>query len=502
MGIARFSAIVLTVLVLLTSGICASGLENSGIGTKARGLAGAFRGIADDWTAAYYNPAGYAYLWDNQVGGNMAFVHYRDEIVPNALWGGQYERGIYNDRVNYNDHEILSNPSGGLVVRLPLAGETVFGLSGYQRFDFNTTWDLYKPLPSYSDSVTLPGDEFANNFDLVTFQLTAAREVVPDKVALGVGLQVNRADLVYSNTYFRYNPITSSPGNPYYDIMADFPFDRITQWNKNDGNGWGFGFNVGLLTKVNEKFTVGASLNVPLNITISGTAYNRFYMPDNPTLWQNSDSAIIANPGAVGQLFLSGDIVSDSAHFETKLKLPMSMGIGFAYKASERLTLSLDAEYTLWSRFEGFNFAYSNVDGLTGAADTSVVANQFFTSDLAAPVDWKDAGKVALGLQYEFPQFLSPDAALTLLGGVSADQSPARDATQFTPQMLDTGDKYTFSFGVITHIQRWDLGITSTYTRMPELTVSGVQMDKTYERFPGTYKGGTYETIMSFNYRF
>ncbi len=502
MGIARFSAIVLTVLVLLASGICASGLENSGIGTKARGLAGAFRGVADDWTAAYYNPAGYAYLWDNQVGGNMAFVHYRDEIVPNVRWGGTYERGIYNDRINYNDHEILSNPSGGLVVRLPLAGETVFGLSAYQRFDFNTTWDMFQPLLSYSDSVSMPGDEFANNFDVVTFQLTAAREVIPDKLSLGIGLQLNRADLVYSNTYFRYNPISSSPNDPYYDIMADYPFDRITQWNKNNGNGWGLGFNLGGLARVNEKLQVGASINVPLKITVSGTAYNRFYMPNIPTLWENSDSAIIANPGAVGQLFLSGDVVSDSSDFETELKLPVSMGIGLSYQATERLTVSFDAEYTLWSMYEGFNFMYTNVQGLHGPADTSALANDFFSSDVSSPVDWENAGKVALGLQYEIPKFLSPDVALTMLGGAAADQSPARKVKQFTPQMLDTGDKYTFSLGALFHIQRWDIGVTSTYTHMPELVVAGVEMDKVYQRFPGTYKGGTYETIMSFNYRF
>ncbi|MEA3297267.1 MAG: hypothetical protein U9R56_05330, partial [candidate division Zixibacteria bacterium] len=60
MGIIRFSTAVLIGLMLLSSGLIASGLDGLGVGTKATAMGGAFRAIANDWTAAYYNPAGYA----------------------------------------------------------------------------------------------------------------------------------------------------------------------------------------------------------------------------------------------------------------------------------------------------------------------------------------------------------------------------------------------------------------------------------------------------------
>ena len=66
----------------------------------------------------------------------------------------------------------MSNPSGGILFRLPFWGETVFGFSGYQRFDNNVTWTLYDPIPSYSDSVSLPDDQYRTNLDVVSFQLT------------------------------------------------------------------------------------------------------------------------------------------------------------------------------------------------------------------------------------------------------------------------------------------------------------------------------------------
>ncbi|MFQ6009480.1 MAG: hypothetical protein ACE5K8_11085, partial [Candidatus Zixiibacteriota bacterium] len=140
MRIVRFTAVFLALIALIGPEIFASGFGNSGVGAKAIGMAGAFRAVADDWTAAFYNPAGYAYVLDNQLGGNSAFVHFRNEVIPNYRWGGLYESGVFNDQSLYNYHEILSLPSAGFIVRLPVWGETVFGLSAYQPFDYNVTW--------------------------------------------------------------------------------------------------------------------------------------------------------------------------------------------------------------------------------------------------------------------------------------------------------------------------------------------------------------------------
>ena len=493
MGIGKFSLLVLAILVLLTSGLMAGGFESSGVGTKARGLGGAFRAVADDWSAAYYNPAGYAYILDNQIGAVYSFMHYRNELVPDYKWGGIYETGIYNDRVNYNANEILSNPAGGFVVRLPFWGETVFGLSAYQPFDYNITWELFSPIQAYNDSVGLPGDQFRNNLDVVAFQLTAGREFSEDKLSLGLGLQVLRADLLYTNLYFRDNPLMSM-GNPIYDVMQDRPYDKIPEWSRNDGFGWGFGVNAGMLWKLNEKLNVGATVNIPFSITVKGDGENRFYMPKNNTLWKG-----ITYPGTVEHLFLSGQIVRVLSDFEAKLDLPTSLGLGFKYQASEKLTLSLDIDYTLWSKYNGLQFEYTNIQGLSGSADTVALAREFFSTNLSAPVDWENAATFMLGASYDY------SSLFTLLGGIGFDQSPARNADQFTPQFIDTGNKTNISLGFIAHIERWDLSLISTYQKQPDLNIEGLDgynADGVVERFPGDYKAETYETTLSFNYRF
>jgi thiamine transport system substrate-binding protein len=54
MRFVRFAGCVLLLLALCSPGLLASGFENTGLGTTARGMGGAFRAVADDWSAAYY----------------------------------------------------------------------------------------------------------------------------------------------------------------------------------------------------------------------------------------------------------------------------------------------------------------------------------------------------------------------------------------------------------------------------------------------------------------
>jgi long-chain fatty acid transport protein len=490
MGIIRFTATVFLLVALLCGALVASGFENTGVGTRARGMGGAFRAIADDWTAAYYNPAGYALIPDNQLGGNAAFLHLRDEVVPNFEFDTTTtENGIFNGRTIYNSHGVLSLPSAGFVVRLPLWGETSMGLSAYQPFDQNIRWNLYHPMRAYNDSAYFRklDEQYVNNLDVVAFQLTAARELTPDKLSAGIGIQLLRGDLVFKNLTLRENPMSGE--------LSDNPRGHIAELSNNDGNGWGLGLKGGLLWQKSEKVRIGFTASLPFTITIKGTGYLNFLMPHELTLVNFSDKYPV---GSVGYLFVAGENVNMMADFETKLKLPPSFGAGISYKASDRLLVALDAEYTLWSRFDGFEFSYTNISGLTGAADSASIRD-FFTSNLASPVDWKNSLKLAVGGSYDYNKYL------TVVGGVSWDQGATKEET-FLPQFMDTGSKLGFSAGAQVHISRWDLGLMTSIIHQAKLDVTGsatdVNGDGTYDNFPGQFKGNDYETTLSFNYRY
>ncbi len=495
-GIIRFGAVSLLVISLFAASLSAGGFENTGLGAKARGMGGAFRAIADDWSAAYYNPAGYAYILDNQLGANAGFLSLRNTIRPDYTFGGPADSsGIFNNRDIFNTDAILAMPSGGFVAKLPFWGETVFGLSAFQPFDYNIRWMLYRPLSSYNDkAAAAPIEEaISNNLDVVAFQLTAGREFKEDKLALGVGLQLLRGDLVFKNLIFRKNPY----GSP----LSDRPYDHITEYSNTDMNGWGFGLKGGALWKQSEKLSIGITAHVPFDMTVKGTGNLIYVMPNIPTLLFDP---LKYPQGSPKSLFISGQTFLYSGDVETKLKLPPSFGLGFAYKMNEKLTLSLDAEYTFWSRFTGFDFTYSNLTGMSqglrnNTTPDGATAREFFTANPSSPVDWSNTAKVALGGMYEYSDLL------TVVGGLSYDQSPAKDAKDFIPQFMDTGGKLGLNGGLLLHIQRWDLGLATSYIMYGDRTATELtdsNGDGTYDSFPGTYKAATYETILSFNYRY
>ncbi|MBD3404230.1 hypothetical protein GF420_15175, partial [candidate division GN15 bacterium] len=124
---------------------------------------------------------------------------------------------------------------------------------------------------------------------------------------------------------------------------------------------------------------------------------------------------------------------------------------------------------------------------------------EFFEADISYPDDWNNAGKVAVGMSY-----MATDL-LTLLGGVSADQSADRDPSGFRPQLVDTGDKYGFNLGAVFSFSQWELGFATSYIHGPDIDIAKLQdlnNDGLFDNFPGEYKADTYETVLSFNYRF
>jgi long-chain fatty acid transport protein len=511
----RILTLAVAVMLLLASSsgsLYASGFENTGVGVTARGMGGAFRAIADDWSAAYYNPAGYAYIVDNQLGGSWSFTLFRDQITPRYAavdsFANEYGWGIANGQTIYNFHRILDKPSAGFVVRLPMmGGETVFGLSAFQPFDQSLRWRMYaldaSLLRAYNEdavgNLSLPGTDYLIDLDVVAFQATAAREFNEGKLAVGVGLQLLRGDLWCSDLVFRDNP-----RGDVNEMVDNRPRDRVPEYADNEGRGWGFGLRGGVIWKPTDKLDVAATAYLPFDITIKGETFFTFIMPKAQYLWGD------VVPNSADFLFVSGQIPTQASDFETKLKLPASLAFGVAYHATEKLTVALDAEYTLWSKYDGLKFSYSNFAGTPHYLDSVLVDGgwvksvrlfepEFFQADLANPVDWDNAGKVSLGARY----LLHPK--LTLLAGVCADQSPARNSIYFTPQFMDLGTKKTFNAGGILHINQWDIGVITSYTDFPDINLVGLadaDSNDTFDNFPGAYKADTYETVLSLGYRF
>lgn len=467
-------------LLLLSSCVFASGFQTAGIGTKARGMGGAFRAVADDWTAAYYNPAGYAFLADNQLGFSQGFSQSRLELTPTynrSQGGSSYNFGVY-DELLYNHHQILSMPSGGFAVKLPLFGETVWGLSGFQPFDNNITWTVWEPDAAFNNTIgtNIPTDQIKTDIDVVAFQMTVAKSFSEDRLAIGLGFQLLKASIWTRDFIARANP-----------EWNDRPKDYIAEFTNNQGDAWGFGLNFGLMYKINEQFNVAFTATLPTEFDIEGTSEQLYVMPSA----NFADTTLFLGGTPLAPLAIGSD-------FKTTLKLPGVFGLGLAYQPNEKLTIALDAEYTLWSNYEGLAYDYSNFDFTQAKSDSS--SFDFFSQDVSNPAEWDNTGKLALGAHYAHNDVVS------FMGGVSAEQSPLRNSLLFTPMFVETGTRYGFSGGMQLSFERWELGLITSFFQYPtdydiNWTVDS-DNDGLDDSFPGLYSAAGVETILSVNYRF
>jgi len=494
MGFFRFAAVLSLLLILSVPTVFGNGFIYDGLGVKARGMGGAFRAVADDWSAAYYNPAGYGWMPDNMLAGNIDIFHNRYSVTPNILWDETYPSGYYNDIEHYNLHRTENVPQAGIVFRLPVLEETVFGLSIMQTFDQNQSWSGvfgFDQVEAYGVR-ELPATQFENNLDVIAFQLTAARTFSDDKLSVGVGLSVLRADLRFTNLLQRQNPLLNDEELSQY---VDRPYENILEWTQNDGYGIGFGYRLGLMYKPDEKITLGLTYAGKSSVDIDGDNASVYFMPSNATLIdQNSTSWFPTNEV---YHFFAGDNINTVAGFETTLDIPGTIGGGISFQATEKLLLALDAEMVFWSQFEGFDFAYSEFSGLQ---DTSFhyINDSLIRKDYSFPVDWDNTMRVMVGASYQAKSFME------LRAGFGFDQTPY---TEDTGNLLfvDLGDKYYFSGGVGFDIGFWRIEVAGVYTHQPDLTVESAEdlnNDGIVDNFTGTYTADNFQTLLGFSYRF
>ncbi|MBN2227216.1 MAG: outer membrane protein transport protein [candidate division Zixibacteria bacterium] len=494
MGFIRYAAVLSLLLLLSVPTVFGGGFVYDGLGVKARGMGGAFRAVADDWSAAYYNPAGYGWIPDNMLAGNIDFFHNRYSVTPNVLWDNRFPSGYYNDIEHYNMHRIENVPQGGILFRLPVLEETVFGLSIMQTFDQNLGWgDIFGFDRTEAYGVrTLPESQFDNNLDVVAFQLTAARTFSEDKLSIGIGLSVLRADLRMGTLLMRRNPLRD---DAEYSQYVDRPYENILEWTENDGYGMGLGYRAGVMYKPDEKLTLGLTYSGSTSIDIDGNNASIYYMPNNATLIDQNAATWV--PTDEVYHFFAGEDLDITADFETTLDLPSTIGGGISYQATERLLLAVDAEMVMWSQFEGFEFTYSNYSGLMNSS-FHYINDSLVQQDYSYPVDWDNTFRVMVGATYQAKSYME------LRAGFGYDQTPYGENTGDL-LFYDLGDKYYFSGGVGFDIGFWRVEVAGVYTHQPDLTVSDpmdINNDGITDNFVGTYTADKFQTLLGFSYRF
>ncbi len=365
--------------------LCAGGFEGSGIGPKALSMGGAFVGLADDWSAAFWNPAGLAFLNGWGVGQSVDFISLR------AL-----------------DNNSIANPTPPLTQANIEQGDPFFQLGGEPaRFGVTDT-TIQAALPSVAgykawgpwaisagvfaplgfafkiDDQTIPGytASYKSQGSILEYNLSVARQW-GDRWAVGMGVNFLDARLKRDAT----------KQTPAYTFTSSA-----------DGRGQAIQGVFGLLGRLNKSLSMGLVYKTANDIALDGTA--------------------TVTPGI-------GMMNSETSGQTSTIHTPATYSVGFAFLPAPSLTTTMDWEGTDWTPTrEKVQFAQPGV----------ILQNQDFDAH------WRFTNRVRAGTEYRWDY--TPQKQLLFRAGYTWDPYAVPDSAVSVTNLVDVSrNVYTLGLG-------------------------------------------------------
>lgn len=507
----RFKFLLSLGLVLIMC-ICAttvfgSGVGLTGIGARATALAGSFRGVADDWSAMYWNPAGITQMQGIQFGVSLERIKPTAKFSPAKWIYVEPPAGFFGEPVTvettFSNMKTDKTKNQDRTFYIPAFGVTygmdnlAIGFSFYVPFGLGAKWDL---LTTDLYNKQYPEFDYEDDLKVMDFHPTIAYKL-SDKLSIGVGLSIVYSDIIIRTPKYVPNPYLITPG-----LLANFrtvlsqlggtipEFNHLLIDSELTGTGWGFGGNIGLLFNVTDDFKVGLSAryynDIAIDGTINATAYFADLAPANELIQNNLEPSlrkelengnITEKEYGVLTNFYSGgtSVVYDNVSGDTKLPLPMDVGIGFSYSGIENLLISGDISWARWSVW----------DSIEIDLDTGEKSNLL--------ENWDDGLRFGLGLEYKL-------GLLTLRGGYYSEGSVVPNET-LSPTIPDINKRSAFNLGL-----QYDFGSISLHVSYEKILIGDKTVkdyvfnvkENSYDNLAGKYGMDVYNIMTGLEYRF
>jgi long-chain fatty acid transport protein len=345
-------------------------------GSKAAGMNTAFTAVADDPSAIAHNPAGIA-----QLEGTLVYAG-GTGLIPSSTYDGPGGESVDTQfQTFFIPHLFVTH-------RLHQDGMTV-GMGVFAPFGVGgRKWP--------ADGPTRYGS-IEGAIGTVAFNPTLAIKVHPSlSVAIGLDYMLARND-----------------AKSAVDQSAAGASDARTHI-KTDGDGWGY--NLGLLYRPNDSWSIGLAYRSAIRVDQTGTFEMRNIAPAAQPLFG----------GASFQTSASG-----------KMKFPKSVDLGIAYRQTQRWIIDVDAEWDGWSSFQRAELDLATEVPAAGLTDISV------------PQNWHDTWAYKIGEDYQVSD------QLFLRAGYAFISTPVPEST-LSPADPDA-DQQNFSLGVGWHANQWTL---------------------------------------------
>jgi len=441
----------LTVLlaILFSSSVFAAGVGLTGIGARATALAGAYRGIANDWSAMYWNPAGLTQINGFQFGTSFEVIMPTATFTP-AKWSyiapplyvgnpDTVETNFSNMKTEGTENEprTFYIPAFGLTYQM--SDKLTVGFAFYAPFGLGAEWDL---LNTEIYNKQYPEIDYSDDLKIIDLHPTIAYRL-SDKISVGVGLSFVYADIIIRTPKYIPNPyLTSKELAGFRTTLASLggtnpEYNHLLIDSELSGTGIGYGGNLGLMFNVTDNFKLGLSARYYKDVAIDGTINATAYFADLEaanTAVQTSLKPVLDGKLASGEIseqeygalmnYYSGatSVVYNDVSGDTKLPLPMEVGVGISYSGINNLLIAADFAWTQWSAWD-----LIEIDLETGEK-SNLVEN------------WKDGVRASFGLEYSL-------GLLKLRGGYYYEGAVVPDETM-TPTIPDINNRSAINVGL------------------------------------------------------
>ncbi len=367
---------VLVFLVFASTLAMANGLNLNGFGARAAAMGGAFVGLADDFTAVFWNPAGLAFIGDATIGatgdaimpkGEYDFLGFFDMKTKSKV----YPAGLAGYFKRINESLVL-----GLGVYTPSGLGAAWNSTGYEQAIIGVqiaTGQLPPDTTIINDAVG--SYRWESFIGAITLAPTVAVKV-NDIFSLGATFNVNYGFF----KLWQWGGLQNAFAN-YYMNLGQQTLDL---------KGWGFGATFGLMVKPSDYFSFGATFRTPSKVKLSGTT----------EIENLQDLEIPEN-------------ISDT---NLEVTYPMWLAAGLAFKPMDNLTLTADAQYTNWKELQTLTLEFMDPVWQVALPPEEAELDLLWTDK----IQWRfgleyTIGNLALRGGYYYDPTPTPDETLTIL---------------------------------------------------------------------------------------
>lgn len=392
----------------------------TGVGARALSMGGAYTGIASDYSAMYWNPAGLAQMQYSEFSAGLSYLSAKD----NSTFLGANEA--------YTTTATALN-SLGLVHKVPTVRGSLVVAFGYHRqanFASGLSFTGFNPnssiLQTYARDGAVYPDDISDNIayqlylaDIdtltgtfvspITGRVTQLAKVLESgglnnwSIAGAVDVAKNVAiglTLTYVSGSYRYDRTYEEADRNGVYTTFPYDFDRFTLEEFIDGDISGFNAKFGLMYRVPDRFRLGLTVKTPTAFSVKEEfgSFTRAYFDNGDIRPQDKPFENLS-----------------SGEYDVHTPWVFSAGVAVVFG---NLVLSGDVEYTDWTQME-----FQNAN-----ADVMAQNREFKTL-------FRPAANFRGGAEYELP-----GAGIRLRAGYALSRSPYEgDPASFDQKLLTGG---------------------------------------------------------------